>query len=172
MSILFLWWIKPSGIWNCESYIQLVGILGRGISSLQHRTTQTQKKCRHTSVHWVGFKFIVRVGKDISCPRSHGHCDWHITNIILKFIFVLYKNKIFIGISLNNRLYSQNVLFLASKNGSVGVHKYKRNWIYANGAVGFKKLLLAVFKALAVICIITCDSLWRHMEYKHLISCY
>jgi hypothetical protein len=51
------------------------------------------------------------------------------------------------------------VLFLANKNGNVGLHKYKRTLIFANGAVGFKKLLLAVFKAWAVNYNITCDSL-------------
>jgi hypothetical protein len=56
-------------------------------------------------------------------------------------------------------VFTKPVLFLVNKNGNVGLHKYKRNLIFANGAIGFKKLLLAVFKAWAVNYNITCGSL-------------
>jgi hypothetical protein len=62
---------------------QSIGLLGRGIRPVQghylHRTTQTPKKRRQTSINALsGIRThvrSVRAGEDISCLRPRGHRD-------------------------------------------------------------------------------------------------
>jgi hypothetical protein len=53
---------------------QSVGLLGRGISTLQgrylHRTAQTQNKSRQTSMPWMGFELTIPVFEQAKTVRA------------------------------------------------------------------------------------------------------
>jgi branched-subunit amino acid transport protein AzlD len=71
--------IMPFDIWNYDSYTQLVGLLGWGMSLLQHRTAQRKSAdiCPH--IKWGSDPWSQCLsGAGISCLRPHSHCDWNL----------------------------------------------------------------------------------------------
>jgi hypothetical protein len=81
--------------------------LDGGISPSQgrylHRTTQTQKKRRHTSMPWVGFEPTIAVllaGENISRLRPRGHCDCSLSMLIILYSVRIWTEFISIATSL------------------------------------------------------------------------
>jgi hypothetical protein len=84
----------PSGLfpseltWNYRSYRQLVGFLGRGISSVErplptqdNTDTEETRTDIHASSGSRNHDPSVWVGEDISYLRPRGHCDRHLVQL-------------------------------------------------------------------------------------------